>query len=638
MLRYFLLLLAFLTIPCPAQPLQSEASEIYNALVIGTNFKKNSLFGHAYLFSTAKDYSINRIKHQQNGFELLQDEIPVIETNNRYHWIRYAVRNESTEVKMLIADLRYNGLNDVCFYILDSRKQVTYSKEHYNSNSYSSQKPVQSRFFSFPLRLNPGESVMVYWRIYRKDSFIVLPLGLFDQEYFLTINTAYDFFLYLSLGVFTFTFLLSLLLYVFTKYRLLLFYSGYTLLYELLIASMEGLLTPYFHLSIPLLEDNTQNVFLSCLNFFMILFAIHFLDIASFLNKKIYHICIIHATLVLIFGIYLLLTPFSGTTTAVISAITLFDMLLVLSLVISALLHKKRIAFLYLIAIVPVFVSSSWMLLTFIYELQRTSFFYQSLPFLPFFEVVVLGIALGYKLLSDRNRYFIGLHDLQKQFTSSIVSTQDAERQKIAADLHEELGGTLATVRSMLSDLRFKIKNDKVTKELDELAPLIRKSSDDLKRISHNLMPPEFEDIGLANSLKYFIEEIPDRPTSFQFSVSGEVQRLPMEVEINAYRIVSEMVQNIFKHANAVSASVQLLYKPDFLRIVVKDDGNGDKAENSTAYPSGMGLKNSTFRADYIGANLRRESGKAGTFVILDIPYPSVPNDADEPDQDTAGR
>lgn len=642
MFRLILLLLTFFIVPAYSQTELHETSSgvtrTGNAFVIGQDFTKTSLAGHVYLFSATSQEGINSVKQKQDAFKLLRDEIPSIDMDSRFHWIKYTVQNSTPETKSLIADLRYNELNDVCYYIVDGHERVIYSKEHYNRKSYISKKPVQSRFFSFPLRLKPGESLTIYWRIHRKESFIVLPLGLFDQEYFFNFNTTYDFFLYLSLGVFTFTFLLSLLLYIFTKYRLLLYYSGYTLFYGLTIASMEGILTQYFHLNIPLLQDNTKNVFICCLNFFEILFAIHFLDIKSFLPKSVYRLCIIQATLVLAFGAYLLVTPFTGLTSVILSGVAIFDMLLVLGLVVSALFHKINVAILYLIAMLPLCISAGWLLLTLVFELKSTWFHYQSFPFLPFFEVILLGIGLGYKIISDRNRYFLGLNTLQKQFTSSIVNTQDSERQRIAADLHDDLGGTLATIRRRLSDLRFKTKIASVAKELDELEPLIQKSSDDLRRISHNLMPPEFERIGLSNSLKQFIQEIPSQPTAFQFIASGEIYRLPLEVELNTYRIVSELVQNIFKHAKASRASVQLLYYSDFLRVVVEDDGLGDSSGKSYKIAPGMGLKNSILRADYIGASLHRESGEAGTCVILDVPNRPISNDPGQSDQDTVSR
>lgn len=642
MFRLILFLLILCGLPTYAQTGLNKtspgAARESHAFTIGPGFEKTSLAGHVYLLSTDSREDINSVKQKDSAFTLLTDEIPSLGMDNRFHWIRYTVRNSTPETKSLIADLRYNELNDVCYYVVDHHGRVLYSREHYDRRSYISKKPVQSRFFSFPLRLKPNESLTVYWRVYRKESFIVLPLGLFDQEYFFTFNTTYDFFLYLSLGVFTFTFILSLLLYIFTKYRLLLYYSGYTLFYGLTITSMEGILTQYFHLNIPLLQDNTKNVFICCLNFFVILFAVHFLDIRSFLAKWVYHLCMIHATLVLAFGVYLLLTPFTGLTSTILSGVATLDMLLILALVFAAFRHQKRIAMLYLIAMMPLFFSACWLILTLVFEFKRTWFYYQSFPFLPFFEVIILGIGLGYKLIRDRNRYFLGLNTLQKQFTSSIVNTQDAERQRIAADLHDDLGGTLATIRRRLSDIRFKTKIASVARELDELEPLIQKSSDDLRRISHNLMPPEFERIGLSNSLKQFIQDIPSQPTAFQFIVSGEVYRLPLDVELNAYRIVSELVQNVFKHAKASRASVQLLYYPDFLRVVVEDDGIGDSPEKSYKIAPGMGIKNSILRADYIGASLHRESGEAGTSVILDVPNRSASNAPDKSDQDTVSR
>lgn len=611
---------------------------IDNSFIVGKNFQKSSLIGHVYLLDTGKNVSIENIKNQQASFRLLKNEIPTRMMDSRFQWIRYGVHNESNEVKNLVADLRNNEFNDLCFYVVNSDNKVVYGEEHYNRLSHLSKKPIQSRFFSFPLKINPKETVTVYWKLYRKEGMMVLPIGLYDREQFLSFNTIYNFFLYISLGVFAFIFLLSFLLFVFTKYRLLILYAGYTLFYGLMIACMEGFLTQYFPLNSPFLAENTKNVFVAFLNVFLILFTTHFLEIKTFMSNWVYPFCIALSVLVLLFGIFLMFTPFTFLSTVFLSAISAFDMLLVLYLIIHSLRHRKNIAFLYLIAITPLFFSTCWLIVTYIFDLNRTLFYYQSLPFLAFFEVIVLGIVLGYKLINDRNRYLAGLNVIQKQFTSSIVQTQEEERQRIAADLHDGLGGTLTTIRRRLADLREQIKNRNIEKELDELDPLIQKSSEDLRRISHNLMPPEFERIGFANSLKQFVHKIPSQPTTFQFMVSGDVRKLQLDVELNAYRIVSEMVQNIFKHAHATRASVQLLYHSDFLRVVIKDNGIGDNGKKSQVLNSGMGLKNSKLRASYIGADLRRESGEAGTFIILDVPYHSITDDTDEPNQDTPSR
>jgi signal transduction histidine kinase len=152
-------------------------------------------------------------------------------------------------------------------------------------------------------------------------------------------------------------------------------------------------------------------------------------------------------------------------------------------------------------------------------------------------------------------------------------------------------------------------------------------------------MPPEFAHLGLASALQQFVEAIPHTPTRFEFLISGKEQKLPVDTELNLYRIVSELVQNVLKHAQATKAAVQLIYFDDLLTITVEDNGIGNRLINKLSeipmVSSGIGLKNSKLRAEYIGAKLRMETSAGGTLVILEIPYPPTENDA-SPHQNTA--
>jgi signal transduction histidine kinase len=154
-----------------------------------------------------------------------------------------------------------------------------------------------------------------------------------------------------------------------------------------------------------------------------------------------------------------------------------------------------------------------------------------------------------------------------------------------------------------------------------DLVPLVQKSSDDLRRIAHNLMPPEFARIGLRYALEQLVHSQPPVPTRFTFLVSGHERRLPLDTELNLYRIISEQVQNVNKHAKADRAAVQLLYYDDKLALTVEDDGLGNKTTLSGGSP-GIGLKTSKLRAEYIGATLWRDASEVGTLVVLEIAYP----------------
>ncbi len=237
--------------------------------------------------------------------------------------------------------------------------------------------------------------------------------------------------------------------------------------------------------------------------------------------------------------------------------------------------------------------------------------------------VGVLGlITYSTRLKKEAVEAELRLAGERKETDNRIIQTQESERQRIAADLHDDLGGTLAVIRRKITDGKVQFAHSDAHQVFEELDPLIQKSNDDLRRIAHNLMPPEFARTGLRGALEQLIGAIPKQPTQVVFLVSGYERTLPTQVELTVYRIVSELVQNICKHAQARRASVQLLYYTDRLCVEVEDDGVGIDADKLNE-SDGIGLKNSTLRADYIGALVRRESGKGGTFISVELPYSS---------------
>ena len=239
--------------------------------------------------------------------------------------------------------------------------------------------------------------------------------------------------------------------------------------------------------------------------------------------------------------------------------------------------------------------------------------------------IIAFGLTVRYNRFRQQNfKLQLSLAETRQSATQQILLAQETERQRLAADLHDDLGGTLATIRQRLSAIRQDLHDPQAARQLDALEPLIQKSGQDLRRIAHNLMPPDFGRLGLLAALEQLVNNQPGGPTRFSFIVAGQVRSLPTELELNAYRIVSELVQNIHKHAQAHRAAVQLLYHANRLTITVEDDGLGNRSITKSGDTIGIGLKTSHLRADYIGATLWREGSEAGTLVVLDIPYPAT--------------
>jgi signal transduction histidine kinase len=246
--------------------------------------------------------------------------------------------------------------------------------------------------------------------------------------------------------------------------------------------------------------------------------------------------------------------------------------------------------------------------------------------------ILALGLTIRYNRFRQQNLNLqLTLAQERNQTTTQVINAQEIERRRLAADLHDDLGGTLATLRRRLGDLRQRLSDPLATDALSQLEPLVQKSTHDLRRIAHNLMPPEFDRLGLRHALDQLVQSQPAQPTHFSFVVAGQERRLPLDVELNLYRIVSELIQNIHKHAEAQRAAVQLLYFEDHLSVLVEDDGLGNRVTKNTGINTGLGLKNSSLRAEYIGAQLRRDVTGAGTLIVIDVPYATTPYGATFP-------
>ncbi|MGX5857943.1 sensor histidine kinase [Dyadobacter jiangsuensis] len=592
------------------------------AMPVENGFVNSNLAGYLQKFSTPDStLGIDAILVAQSGFQQIGQQLPNLGKDHRYHWIRFALKNTGTRAQSLVVHIQFKEVNDLSFYVVDDRNRIQYRQEKLDRRTPISQKPIFTRHFAFPLSIEVDERRMVYFRLHRKYSGLLVPVKLYSKEGFFDYLFTADMLLYFSLGIVAVACIITGILYLFTRRRLLLYYAGYCLFYGLSIGNLEGLLTQGFNINIPLLDENTNIVFLGIVDLFITLFSINFLQVSSYAPRWLR---LMATTLVYCSGgfvAYAWASPFSDLNASLASLLGLVTMLVVTGMIAYGLAHRKYEAILYVVAITPLFTMAIWFAASVLVGLPRTWHFFELSHYSSLFEIIVLGAGIGYKLVWDRNKYLLELNQLQTDFTSSILQTQDMERQRIAADLHDDLGGTLATIRRSISDLISDSNDPQTLKKFENLEPLILKSSQDLRRIAHNLMPPEFDRIGLSNSVAQLVLALPAAPTQFEYLCSGEVHRLGKEIELNAYRIVSELIQNILKHAQAKQAAVQLIYFEDSLRILVEDNGLGRRTENTADQTTGLGLKNCMLRASYIGAKLTRETSEAGSLILLDIPY-----------------
>lgn len=229
-------------------------------------------------------------------------------------------------------------------------------------------------------------------------------------------------------------------------------------------------------------------------------------------------------------------------------------------------------------------------------------------------EVVTLtlGLTVRYNSYKEHNsKLALQLSETQNAIAKQIIQTQEAERQRLAQDLHDDLGGTLSALKWRVA----------VDAPQAEVLDLIDKAIEDLRSVSRNLLPPELAKEGLSRAIRFTIERLQNASKiEFTYIVFGSEFRFSQEYELNLYRIIAELLNNVVKHSKATKAVVQMIFHVDYLHVSVEDNGTGIKTEQNTW---GIGLKNISSRTEFLKAHLFIDSSRdRGTTVIVELPYP----------------
>jgi Signal transduction histidine kinase len=203
----------------------------------------------------------------------------------------------------------------------------------------------------------------------------------------------------------------------------------------------------------------------------------------------------------------------------------------------------------------------------------------------------------------------------------AVMDVQEEERNRIARDLHDGLGGLLAGVKLRLAMIITKNRaennalNAPVRAAIDELD----NSVNELRRIARNMMPEALLYNGLGPALADLCNYLDAPATAVKFQGIGLKTSYPHDVLIGVYRIVQELLNNAVKHAQASQIIVQCSDGDNHLFLTVEDDGRGFVYEDKTK--RGLGLKNIENRVALLKGRIEVESKiNQGTTVNIEIP------------------
>ena len=214
---------------------------------------------------------------------------------------------------------------------------------------------------------------------------------------------------------------------------------------------------------------------------------------------------------------------------------------------------------------------------------------------------------------------------VQSAFSRQLMQSQEGERKRIAAELHDSLGQSLAIIKNRaLLSLGTPDDHDRALEQLREISEASAEAIDEVKEIAHNLRPYQLDRLGLTRTIEGMIRKVAETH-DLRFTV--DIDRIDglftPEGEINLFRIVQESVNNIVEHAAATEASVTIKRNERHVLVTIRDNGKGfDAAALSVAgsTPRGFGLVGMAERAHVLGGDYQIHSVPGhGTVVTLNI-------------------
>jgi signal transduction histidine kinase len=210
-----------------------------------------------------------------------------------------------------------------------------------------------------------------------------------------------------------------------------------------------------------------------------------------------------------------------------------------------------------------------------------------------------------------------------------VVAAQEAERQRVARELHDETGQALTALGLGLRGVSTSLRHDpdKAALNLRQLEGMVAASLNELQRLIGDLRPSHLDDLGLPAALRWYCGNLQTRlGLLVNFHLNGEVRDLPSEVKIVLFRVTQEALTNVIKHSGANCAEVRLHYFPEEVVLEVEDNGKGFdmNAWRESSRPA-WGLLGMEERATLLDGRLSILSSPGkGTLVAVTIPFPYV--------------
>jgi signal transduction histidine kinase len=583
-------------------------------IFVDNQFKEKTIGKHLLFIDDA-----NLLFNPESAFQALKKgidtftvhkEIPQFGFQNSTKWALFTIQNTTTKVKKLVIEISYPSINILHLYSLNKKDSSLQFIGISGDTIPFKDRTWQHRYPLFEIQVEPNKSIDYMLHFY-KNGAVSLPITLYESSHFFKVDGLTNLVFGIYCGSIILLIVVSLFMGILNKKLIYLLYGLYTasLLFQVLISEGYGFML--FYPDATSFSSIARGVCAIVVLLFYILFTQSFLNLQHSLPKYNAFLGIFALILTVISCSTILLINWHSSA-LYIAIYTMYSLIVIIFIAtiiagILSLKYNRIIAILYLIGYGFVIMGSLLFLLRKIGWIPHIFITRYGLVLGSVLEILTLGIGLALwtrKTLQDKYILEKSLLEKENELNKALLVGENNERQRIAQDLHDGIGVQLRILKQQL-------KNENDEKLVDKIA-------EEIRTISHNLMPSNIEHLGLVN----LVQDV-----AHNLSASNQIEIQVVSIDcpflndknlgLSLFRIIQECLQNAIKHSHANKIIVQLIGHHNELSITIEDDGKG--MNDATTF--GLGLNNIKSRIEKLEGTCTLESDeKLGTLICLTIP------------------
>jgi len=227
-----------------------------------------------------------------------------------------------------------------------------------------------------------------------------------------------------------------------------------------------------------------------------------------------------------------------------------------------------------------------------------------------------------------------------RDLSARLMQLQDDERRRIARELHDSVGQTLAALSMNLTTVRADIEQlARTAIALNDSEGLVREMVTEVRTISHLLHPPLLDELGLASALRWYVGGFSQRSNiKVDLDMPEDFVRLPAEMETAIFRVVQECLTNIHRHSGSPVARIRVRERDGHCHVEIEDKGKGIPSkkleEMASAGTPGVGIRGMQERIRQLSGTMEISSGTSGTVVTVRLPVGELSEPTEIPAED----